>query len=112
MRFNSFFPCQLSSYVLHISNSTTLAPVVSERAVENEEWPVANEPHLFALEAESATKLTRIEETEAEKQKQEVKKAALRESLVRPEGRVKELEATNASLNTNWDEAVAKQFSV
>lgn len=84
----------------------------SEKTVENEEWRVATEPRLAALEAESATKSSRIEELKVEKQRMEVKVAALRESLAKSEGRVSELEASNVSLNTTRDEAIAKQISV
>lgn len=84
----------------------------SEKTVENEEWRVATEPRLAALEAESATKSSRIEELEVEKQRMEVKVAALRESLAKSEGRVSELEASNVSLNTTRDEAIVKQISV
>lgn len=96
--------------MLYISNSR--APKAVEWAVENEEWQTFNEPHLAALESETADKPARLEEAEVERLRVVAEVADLREKLARSESREAKLEATNVTLNTARDEAIAGSIAV
>lgn len=80
---------------LAASNSTD-----TEKAKENKEWRALNEPCLVALEVESSSKSSCLEDLEREKKRLEVEVATLKETLAKYEGKVLELEASNVGLNT------------
>lgn len=101
----------LNDFLLYYIITNSRSPEANQRDEANEEWRVANEPRLEALEVKVVEQFTSLELAEGEKFELTSEMTDLRERLAKAERRIAKLEAANVDLNIARDEAISSRIS-